>query len=212
MAAASPETPPFPVISMGLAMMAKTMNPGMMDAAQPGAHPAREVRRREALAGAAVLRQGRRRLPQFPAAGPGERSRRRTASRPTRRRSRSSTSKAFQQATPEERKDFQHFMTTTQAPVAIGEADKVICVGDRLSAVQAVLALVRNGAIGDAPLLEGGDVAAQVEVKRAAQRSGQGADERVRRLEGRHEGMLSMMPVNAGSEPGTTPAHPGHRD
>lgn len=199
-ASASPGTPPLALISMGLGMMAKTLNPATMDGAQPmrillvesaegKLAPVLQFTARDAAAYMSSLRPDLTKVET------------KDGITSYTQQKQEFDQKAFQQATPEQRKDFQHFMTTTQLPVAIGAADKVICVSDDISAVRAVLALVRSGAIGNAPLVEGGDVAALVEVKALLSGPATGQKSVFDRLKEGMKGMLSMVPVKSGQNP-----------
>jgi len=201
-AVASPETPPLAMLSMGLAMMAKTMNPAVMDAARP-----MRILLVKSAEGklSLVLQFSATDFAAYtgsllPALVKGEEKDGITSYTQEKQQF---DQKAFQQATPEEQKNFQRFMMTTQAPVAIGAADKVVCVGDNVPAVRAALALARSGALGDAPLLEGGDVAAQVEVNALLSHLAKGQASAFAGFKEEMKGMLSMMrlPQGQNAEP-----------
>jgi hypothetical protein len=64
-----------------------------------------------------------------------------------------------------EEKDGVTTYTQDQETVAVGEAGKVICIGENAAAVGQVLALVNSNALPADAMLQGGDVVASIEVK-----------------------------------------------
>ncbi len=64
-----------------------------------------------------------------------------------------------------EEKDGVTTYTQDQETVAVGEAGKVVCIGENAAAVGQVLALVNSNALPQDAMLQGGDVVASVEVK-----------------------------------------------
>jgi hypothetical protein len=64
-----------------------------------------------------------------------------------------------------EEKDGVTTYTEEQQTVAVGESGKMICIGENAAAVGQVLALVNSNALPQNAMLQGGDVAASIEVK-----------------------------------------------
>jgi len=104
--------------------------------------------------------------------------------------------KAYRQATPDERRDFQRFMKTREETVAVGETESLMCVGKDAGAVRRLMTLATDGKLPEGALFPESDAGLWLNAETlTARTAGEG-----RLLDPWREGLHELpAPVKAGA-------------
>ena len=109
--------------------------------------------------------------------------------------------KAFKQATPEEKRDFQRFMKVKELSVVIATEGKTVCIAKSKVPLGPTLAFLRSGKLGAQPLMPGGDAAVYVRVKPLLTRLAKQKGELFGGLRKRMETMMPAAENKAAMDP-----------